>query len=120
MEKESLLAILKGEVPGAVQAESYYWERIWGRKDIVEYGEGREIKGTVTIAGEPSRDVADLGYGSRYLGSTEGVEFTDGSCLVCATISEFAGTFASHDSIEVQYFVLEPWNKATKRKARVH
>jgi hypothetical protein len=39
---------------------------------------------------------------------SKAVEFADGTVLVVFTVSQFAGTFQSHDNIHVHWFVGKP------------
>ena len=107
---KSILALLNTKVPGVINAKDYSWEKIWGSKDIIEYAKSRTIKHVVNVEGEPDRKYF-TGYAQCYLSTTDGVQFTDGTCLVCSSTSEFAGTFASHDAIETNYFLLKPETK---------
>lgn len=104
---ESIQSLLNKQIPGVIQAKDYAWKTIWGSHDIIAYAKDRTVKGIVNVAGEPDKRYF-TGYCQRYLNTTDGVEFTDGTCLVCATTSEFAGTFASHDAIETRYYLLTP------------
>jgi hypothetical protein len=46
-------------------------------------------------------------YGTDLNYVEEAFEFSDGRILMCATVSSWNGTFASHDSISVKYYAIE-------------
>lgn len=50
----------------------------------------------------------NFGYGCSVMAHHESWLYPEGDILMCVTTREFAGTFASHDDIEVRYFHLKP------------
>jgi hypothetical protein len=95
-----------GEAKG-ILAKDYSWQKIYGAADIIEYGKKRKIVSEATVSGAPRQEYFN-NYGQSYLGTTEGVLFSDRTLLVCATTSEFAGTFASHNDVVTNYYILKP------------
>lgn len=97
-----------------IDATRFVWEEVTGLKEILGFTEGK------TMAYETrevfNRDVATDGHGERVFGNygsrldfvEEGMVFTDGSALLCGSVSTWAGTFAEHDNISVRYYALTP------------
>lgn len=86
-------------------ADKYIWEIVWDDRSIREYHEARKKVRDVELLGY---DRSVLGYGDSYKEASEAWEYDDGSILLCATIAEWGGTFASHDDIRVNYYILTP------------
>lgn len=94
--------------PIKIKAEDFKWEELYGEKYI------REFLGKAVAVDEPYTIVAEYGfkptggYGQMLRETFEVVKLSDGRYLALAETSEFAGTFASHDTIAVSYYGLTP------------
>ena len=91
-------------------AEGYHWTRVgeYGAKGIREYHEAHGPTYTPVIL-RGARIPKEISHYAESIDHIqEAWEYSDGSILMCASCSEFAGTFASHDLIEVNFFVLTP------------
>ena len=87
--------------------DNYTWERLtYDASRIREHHNSRTKVGDVVIRGDIPREIRH--YVESLEESTEAYEYDDGSILLCATCSEFAGTFASHNETEIHFFLLIP------------
>ena len=98
-----------------VQAKDYKWSQVYGLSEMLTWPSGRAKKGEVNVVNteDASYNGKESGkifgsYGNRLQYVDEASEFTDGSILLCASVSECMGTFAIHDNISVKYYTLEP------------
>lgn len=101
-----------------INVADYDYSELYGMEAIIEFAANKERVGYVTATGElfPRKS-----YGRRYEGAEEALLFTDGSVLLCGTVSCWGGTFASHDDIFVNYYALtpklpKPIKKSTRRR----
>jgi hypothetical protein len=98
----------------------YVWEKIWGSDNIRKYHDERTLVGSVTIntyddtSSYRSRSHEDpcgygavAGYGDSWVSTEEAYEYSDGTIIVCAVISQWGGTFASNTN-GVEFFLLTP------------
>jgi len=95
----------------------YVWTSLYGSDGIREYHDARTLVGSVII--DVSRDWASgswndrrgyesvKGYGDKWVETEEAYEYSDGSIIVCAVISQWGGTFASNSN-GVEFFLLTP------------
>lgn len=100
----TLREILDGKNPGGIRnADKYTWTPLYSAAAIRHEVTGLKELGSVTIEGDYR-----FGYCSDLQETHEAIEFEGGKILVCATVTEFAGTFASHNDIAIKFFVLVP------------
>ena len=103
-----------------IVATDYTWDEVSGLLNLLSAASGRKIKSEVSITFPQDKVILNSNgtsvfgsYGDRLQTVTEGVLYEDGTCLVCATVSTWGGTFASHDDIRATYYKLTPIAKKT-------
>lgn len=86
-----------------VQGKKYSWKQVYSAPTIREIHNDRTYTSVLV-------DVTDcyLGYANSVMDEGECWLYPEGDLLICLTMGTFAGTLASHDNIEVQYFHLTP------------
>lgn len=108
------LAAILAPPPNLRHPHDYDWRaaRYWKAEDFRTFVAGRTKRCDITFGNVIP--AVDLGYGTTFCNEwdtddyvCEGIEFTDGTCLVAWSVSEFCGTFVPHDVI-VRYFLLMP------------
>jgi hypothetical protein len=113
---------------GTIDVRQFEWTKLYGSEDVRAWTKGKEIREFAKVERlydhwhvaerDPLTNVA-LEHGDRWVETEEACIFTDGTVMVCATISEWQGTFASHDEIRVRFFAgVKASPKAEARKAR--
>lgn len=106
----SIRDMITGSKTETLVAEKYDWREIYGgAKEIGTIADGKQIVGDVRVEEGDGR--ARVGYGCSLMSVTEGVLFSDGTVLVCATVREFTGTMATNDDVGVNYYELTPREK---------
>lgn len=81
----------------------YRWTKQYSDKDIRKIHNDRTYTSVIVDPYD-----CDIGYASSVDGVHEAWLYPEGDILMCATTSEFVGTFASHDDIGVRYYHLVP------------
>lgn len=109
MARKKKVTVIKIVGPEKVNARHYQWNELHGLSSILTFTEGTKSHRHVDV--EHAGDIKEVftgAYGSRFLYAEEAVQFDDGRILLAASVSEWAGTFASHDDIRIRYFGLTP------------
>jgi hypothetical protein len=102
-----------------IDAGKYSWEHLEGtvnplfalllfvgKKEVIAEVIG--VDNEKNAMGEYGYQIFSGSYGTKIDHYEGGVEFEDGSCLICVGTSTWGGTFASHDNHEVRYYSLIP------------
>jgi hypothetical protein len=105
-----------------IDAKNYYWDWLEGASSplftLLKVVGKKEVVAEVTGIDNPDDAMRCIkydrseypvftgSYGTRLDYYEGGVEFEDGSCLICVGTSTWGGTFASHDNHEVRYYSL--------------
>jgi hypothetical protein len=96
-----------------VDAQHYDWARVDSQlSQMLDWLSGKTKKGEVHVNNvdkAKSGKYAVFGsYGDRMSYVDEAIEFTDGSILLCGSVSSWGGTLSSQDNISVKYYALTP------------
>lgn len=107
--KSEKATVIKIVGPERVDAVHYEWKELWGLTAVTDFTRGTKSQRSVVVENaEKIKKYFTGSYGSRFQYIEESVQFDDGRILLAASVSEWAGTFASHDDIRIRYFGLTP------------
>jgi hypothetical protein len=99
---------------GPTQGRRYRWTELDGLKALLTFASVHQVTqqelDTRTLSAPESSapDSPFNRWGVRLSYVQSAFVCLDGWVIVCATTSEWMGTFASHDNIMVRYYGLEP------------
>lgn len=107
--KTKKATVIKIVGPERVDAVHYEWQELWGLKAVLDFTRGTKSQRSIVIDNADKIKKYFTGsYGSRLQYIEESVQFDDGRILLSASVSSWAGTFASHDDISIRFFGLTP------------
>lgn len=101
--REMVSPSLKAQTVREVFGREYKWRKMYSQEQIQKIHAERTYESVFV-----NSDDCYLGYASYVKAFHEAWLYPEGDILVCATTSEFAGTFASHDDVEIRYYHLTP------------
>jgi len=94
-------------------SKGYSIKKISGLINIISFvaNAGDPIPVTVDRLADIREEYGDRmfgSYGTRLDYVEDAFQFTNGRILTCCTVSEWGGTFQTHDDIKIQYYALTP------------
>ena len=118
-----LTEILEKGVRPKVNMTDYTWVQVYGLQELLKYHAERTKVGEVELV----KDYDDYRYdpknepsvfsswGDSYDYTNEALLYDDGTILAAVTVSTWNGTFATHHSISVKYYVMTPKVEVKKK-----
>lgn len=89
-----------------VDGSKYKWSSIYNLSNMLDWLSTRKKVDVIHVSNAENASGMWSSYGDCLQYVKEAYLFDDNSILVCASISSWGGTFASHDQISVQYYAL--------------